>query len=180
MPRKRPSSPQSRNARYVPPHIHSVDDLPIGNGPGQIPLATDAVPTVLKRRIQLAELPAALTYTALFASQIPEGQVVDKAFLYVNDAPAGGGVASCTADVAPSAPGGASYIETAELVGFASPAYYTKYSGAAADFELTVGDVHDADRDVGFEITADVNLDTLTNFDVTAYVILSPVVLTAP
>lgn len=161
----------------VPPHDHSLDDLPVGFGPGKIPPQA----TVLKLRVLLADLPAALTTGPLLMGSIPANQVVDSAFLFVNDAPVGGGVSTCEATVGASAPPGANYIETGQLFGFASPSYFTRYTGPdPADFELIANDVHHVDRSAFVVFTADVNLDTLTNFDVTAYVVLSPVKLSAP
>jgi hypothetical protein len=173
---KRQTKTPLDHGRFIPPHGHSIADLPIGTGPGSIPTADAALPLVLSRRITLAELPAALSVLFTFGT-IPANRVVQSAFLFVTDAPAGGGVTTCLATVAPSTPPGAVYIETAELVGFAFPAYYTKYTGDPSAFELTAGDVHDVDRSVAAQFSADVNLDTLTNFDVTAYVVVSPALL---
>ena len=160
----------------VAPHEHSLADLPVGFGAGKIPPQA----TILKQRVVLADLPAAMGHLVVFGA-IPAGQVVSHAFCYVNEAPTGGGVSTCVATVAASAPPGANYIEVAELFGFVSPAYLTQFTAALpAAFELTAGDVHDAARTGAVQFTADVNLNTLVTFDVTAYIVLSPVQLTAP
>lgn len=136
-------------------------------------ISTSGAPVVLTQRIQLTDLPAAVTTGPTIMAALPANAWVTFASVYVSDAPAGGGFATCRVGMFPDAPGGEVWLDigSAELAGFASPQWYSIGTGAAAAFDLADGpSIHSA-RNAGYQITADVNLNTLTNFDVTFYVV---------
>jgi hypothetical protein len=124
---------------------------------------------VSKRRIQLADLPANVN-AAFNMEEIPADSPMMGGFVRVTQAPTGGGVTTCTANVM-VAPG-QNIVELQQLVGATNAQYINPLNNAsnALTAESHVFIRSDA-RTPLLTIAADVNLDTLATFDVTFFVV---------
>ena len=124
-------------------------------------------------RIQLAELPANTVYVKQVAS-LPANAIVQGYSIYATEGPAGGGVSTLDAqwsvnDVSAPYPGLFVYYTGLELYNPAAPNPYWVYHT-----ELSFPPTYKTgDNLQGIHLAADVNLDTLTNFDVTFYLYYS-------
>jgi hypothetical protein len=121
--------------------------------------------TFIKKRVQLADIQvAAGTTTVNFATAIPANALVVGAAAYVTTAMAGGGAATGEFRVQPSATLAWVMAETVGVTaGFQAPLVPTgNASGGYLDVALASFTPYAL-------ITADVNLNTLTTFDMTAY-----------
>jgi hypothetical protein len=131
---------------------------------------TGAPVVILKKQVALGELPANTSYGTFFDSQMPAHKPVFGAFIFVNEAPAGGGVGSCSLTVQTT--GGTRFVESQQLVGATNGQYIPILNVNPNAFSGTsMINISSAARDVFYSLNCDVNLDTLTNFDVTAYLI---------
>jgi hypothetical protein len=132
---------------------------------------------VLKQRVQLGDLPSAVNYTTTFGP-VPANRPILSTLPFVTDAPAGGGVTTCELTSFADAPPGTILFDGGELVGFPSPDWWNAIRDGSAVYAprptAANYDVLAVDRLVSFGVTADVNLDTLTNFDVTLVVVVGP------
>lgn len=130
--------------------------------------------TSIQKRIQLADLPSAVSLATTFDSAIPANGVILGATFIVTAAPTGGGVSTVELVTGrfPELPAGF-LVPAAELVGHAAgypTLTATPVSGLAAGM-LSGGPTLDGTAWVPYiTLTGDVNLDTLTAFDITCYV----------
>jgi hypothetical protein len=138
---------------------------------------------VLKQRIELADLPAALTTTVFFADQIPANRPIIAVLPFINAAPTGGGVTTCTLTCQTDAPPGNILFDAGQGVGFPSPDFWNVVRDGSTVYSPRVDpslyDVTAAARNAAFTVIADVNLDTLATFDATMIIVIGPA-LTAP
>jgi hypothetical protein len=116
------------------------------------------------------------SYSVLFPALPANAGAVGYA-IYVTDPPAGGGVTSVQAN---SGGGGVSMIENEQLVGAGAGAFIQPFNGnGAAWFDGTT--IVWPGTALAVSLFGDVNLNTLTNFDVTFYVFyVLPIGMTIP
>lgn len=137
----------------------------------------------LKRRVQLAELPAAMTTGLLTIGTVPANRIIYGAIMYITTAPTGGGATTVEALIGVPSPGaGHTFFQNVELIGATGAQYLTSFNGNPADW---VNKEMDADADVGartasLQVNSDVNLDTLTAFDVTFIVAILSGTISVP
>ena len=140
--------------------------------------------SVLQKRIQLADIAVAATETTIdFDADVPAASLVFGAQIYLTTEMAGGGVATGTGTISTLVANGdpitANFLlsvnlltSTAALGGFIAgqtPAANSIQNGLLSPYVVTPGTPF-------VTISADVNLDTLTQFDATFYVFYVPVV----
>lgn len=125
---------------------------------------------IIKKRIQLVDLPANTSFGLAFDDIVPAHKPIMGAFLYIAQAPTGGGVGSCQATVTDLVTF-ATFIELEQMVGSPNGEYIpilnANPTGLTGTNHLNIQAV---DRGMALSLNSDVNLDTLATFDVTAYV----------
>ena len=130
--------------------------------------------TSIQKRVQLADLPADTTFNGTFDDAIPANAVILGATYIVTAAPTGGGVTSVelTTGRFPETPAGF-LVPASQLVG-ASVGYPTLTATPVSPLAvgmLSGGPTLDGTAWTPYIlITADVNLNTLSTFDVTCYI----------
>lgn len=132
----------------------------------------------IQKRLTLADMPAATLLVTDFDDAVPANAVILGATYIVTEAPAGGGVSTCEIRTGrfPENPQGV-LVPDAELVG-ASAGYPTLTATPVNSLQVGVlsgGPTLDGTDWTPFvRLEADVNLNTLTQIDVTAYVFYMP------
>ena len=138
-----------------------------------------SAPTLISQQVAFADLTAAATTESIaFSSKIPAKAVVLGSWFDVGDLFSGGGASSAVIDVGDGVdPDG--YVDGENIFTGAATGQRSKLAAPAALLSGTV-DVADAERTPTVAITSDVNVDTLTAGDVTAYILYSAVPLGPP
>lgn len=142
---------------------------------------------VLKQRVQLADIQVAATNTNIpFTAVVPAGAMVVGAALYVSELPQGGGVGSVDVITLFQVGLDGVILRHPELIangatGFIVPPLCGALSLPGSFLIPIAFSQLAAAQAPSVLVTADVNLDTLTNFDVTSYVFYTtPIGLTVP
>lgn len=135
---------------------------------------------VFKHRIQVADLTdAAVSQAFAMSGVVPALHAIMGAALLVTTTPAGGGAASVTITVGDSI--GRTYVDLQQIIAAAPGAFVQLLNSnpdgidGATNFSL-----HTVDRTLAMSIEADVDVNTLTACDVTAYIFYVDAGVTAP
>ena len=132
------------------------------------------IPRLLALQITTTELTASANSQSInFATAIPAKAIVHGAWFDLDTVFSGGGAASCVIDVGDGTDADG-YVDNEDVFTGATTGQRSTPTTAPALLDSNGVDIDDGARTPAVLITADVNVDTLTAGDVTAYILYTP------